>query len=428
MTIGGLHATRPGDFGSFARRLLRPATLFALRGANMFAKFLLTLYTARYLGLAELGIYGLLTAAAQMGPPVLGLGTIDWSMRKIVTLSSSDALRMIATRATLPVMMHAVLQPAAWLLNLALGTPVPWDLVVVIGLVLLLDNVTSDVQDLLIARGHAQFAYVLFFLRAGLWPFVVIALGWRYPQLRSLECILFGWLGGLIVVFATLACCVLMHGRWRHLRFQAQWLRQAISEGRPFYLKDLSASASQYLDRFLISLFLGLELTGVYTLFWSVTNVVHNLATFGIVQAQISKLIAAVAGHDLSQFRLLERRLQYETLAWSAALACAVSAAMPLLFRMIDRPLVHDNFAVYWVVLAATLMRIGADGYGFVLLALRMDVAIAVIGVCGALLSAALNLALVPTFGLLGASLAYFGTGAALLAARFTVSHREPRA
>ena len=38
------------------KRLAQPLVLMALRMANTASKFLLTLYTARYLGLADLGL------------------------------------------------------------------------------------------------------------------------------------------------------------------------------------------------------------------------------------------------------------------------------------------------------------------------------------------------------------------------------------
>ena len=42
------------------RGLARPLLLMAFRIGNIAAKFLLALYTARYLGLVDLGIYGLI--------------------------------------------------------------------------------------------------------------------------------------------------------------------------------------------------------------------------------------------------------------------------------------------------------------------------------------------------------------------------------
>jgi O-antigen/teichoic acid export membrane protein len=81
---------------------------------------------------------------------------------------------------------------------------------------------------------------------------------------------------------------------------------------------------------------------------------------------------------------------------------------------------------VFWLILAATVLRIGADSYGFVLLALHRDTAIAVIAVAGVILSAVLNLVLVPAFGLYGAAYAFVLTALGLALTRFWITRAWP--
>jgi O-antigen/teichoic acid export membrane protein len=399
-----------------------PLILMTLRVANTAAKFLLALYTARYLGLADLGVYGLLVGGTILTPALLGLGTSDWVVRQIVTMPHAQALAAITTRLALPVAMHAIAQPALWLVNAALGAPVSWTLMGLCGLILLMEHVANDANDLLIARGRALFANVLMFVRAGSWPLVVIAWGTLSPAARTLDFLLLGWIGGLTLLWLTLAVQVATGQRWRHLRLRWRWLLSGIPASLPFYIKDLTAAASLHLDRFLISLFLGLELTGIYTLFWSITNVVHNLAVYSVVHPQIPTLIAARERADDAAFQLAERRVLIDALSWTAALATGAALFVPILLPLLGRPALQENILVYFLILVATLMRIGADSYGFLLLALHRDNAIAVISVAGAMASAALNVALIPTLGLAGAALAYLLTGVGLLVVRFWVA------
>jgi O-antigen/teichoic acid export membrane protein len=399
-----------------------PLILIMLRMGNTAAKFLLALYTARYLGLADLGIYGLLVGGTVLAPAVLGLGTSDWVLRQIVTMPRAEALASMTTRLALPVAMHAIAQPLLWLANAALGAPVPWALVWPCGIILFLEHVATDASDLLIARGRALLANVLMFVRSGLWPLAVILWGALDPTARTLNCLLIGWICGLLVLWLTLAVHVARGNRWRHLGLRWRWLLSGVPASIPFYIKDLTAAASLHLDRFLISLFLGLELTGVYTLFWSISNVVHNLAVYGVVQPQIPTLIAAHSRADSAAFHSAERRVRIEASCWTVALAVGAAVVVPMLLPLLDRPALQANLAIFWLILLATLMRIGADSYGFLLLALHRDHAIALISVGGAITSAALNVVLIPLFGLSGAAVAYLLTGGALLAARFWVA------
>ena len=91
----------------------------------------------------------------------------------------------------------------------------------------------------------------------------------------------------------------------------------------------------------------------------------------------------------------------------------------------LNQPLVKDYLPIFWIILFATLLRLAADAYGFALLALHRDRAIAGIAVAGAAISAVLNLILTPLAGLWGASAAYVLTSGSLFAARFWLSRPE---
>ena len=405
-----------------ARRLAQPLVLMALRIANTAAKFLLALYTARYLGLAELGVYGLLVGATTLIPAVLGLGTTDWVMRHLVTMPRDEAIASIATRLALPTLLHVVGQPLIWLGNYLLGGPVPWPLLIICGLVLFLEHIASDTNDLLVGRGRIMLANILFFMRAGLWPPVVIVWGLIDPSARTLECLLLGWLGGLVLVWITLAAHLFSQKRWRAVGMRLPWIASGVRASVPFYIKDLTGAASLYLDRFVLSLFLGLELTGVYTLFWSVANVLHNLTVFSVIQPKLPNLIESGQQADPAAFRALERKIQIEAGTWIVVLAAGASVALFVLLPFLQRPTLYDHLAIFWIVLAATALRAAADGYGFVLLALHRDTAIAVISVAGAVASIAFNVALIPLLGIAGAALAYLLTSGGLLAVRYRVT------
>ena len=402
-------------------RLIQQATLLALRGITTVSKFGLAIYTARYLGLAELGIYGLIVGASTIVPACFGFGVTDLIRRQIANMRLAEAMPYMTTRLSLSLAMHLVVQPLAWILNFALGAPIPWTMLLPIGLILLLEHLALDAQDIMAVRGHVRLANLILFINAGSWPPFVIAWGLLDPAARTLDNLLYGWLSALVVAWIVILLQLLPEQRWRLLGLRPQWPIKAIRASAPFYVKDITGVAGVFLDRFLVSLFLGLEMTGVYTFFWAVANVASSL--IGVVlQTHIVALMQA--GED--RFAGVLRRLQIDVLGWSAVLAVGAVAAMPLLLPFLGRPLLQDYLPVFWIIMLATLLRIGADSYGFVLLALHRDRAIAVISIAGAIASAGLNLVLVPLLGLYGAALAYVLTSAGLLVARVCVS-RAPR-
>ncbi len=339
------HRARAAVSSVRARRLLSQLTLLVMRAGGTPAKFLLAIYTARYLSLSDLGIYGLLVGATTIVPAVLGLGMTDWVMRKIVDLPRTQALPLIASRLSLTLVMYLVLLPVALAVDVLLGAPLPVPIAILCGAILMLENLGAQATDMLITRRRIFLAYWLTFLRTGFWPIPVMAIGLLYPETRTLEALLLGWLAMLGVTWLILLGLVVPEGRWRHLRPQKDFLSQELHGSLTLYVKDVSVSVSAFLDRFLISAFLGLEMTGVYTLFWSIANVMHSLAVYGVMQAQLPHLIASGQNPDQSEFRTLERRLQIEMGSWMLVIALGVAIATPLFLPFLNQPLVEDQSA-----------------------------------------------------------------------------------
>jgi O-antigen/teichoic acid export membrane protein len=195
------------------RRLLTQFLLLANRAAITAAKFLLAVYTARYLGLADLGIYGLLVAGTTIVPAIAGFGMTDWIVRRIVDLPSAQATPLMVSRSSLTICVHLVVQPLLLLADFLLGEPVPLRLAALGGLILMLDNLNSEATDMLVARRHILLANALTFLRAGLWPLLVIAVGLVFPQTRTLEALLVGWAAMLVFSSAILLGLLMRGGR-----------------------------------------------------------------------------------------------------------------------------------------------------------------------------------------------------------------------
>src|SRR3984957_19891155 len=79
------------------RRLLTQFLLLANRAVITAAKFLLAVYTARYLGLADLGIYGLLVGGTTIVPAIAGVGMTDWIIRRHDDLPTPQAPQLMDT-------------------------------------------------------------------------------------------------------------------------------------------------------------------------------------------------------------------------------------------------------------------------------------------------------------------------------------------
>jgi len=409
------HAIAGGITLPFARIYAR-LVLFGLRGISTIAKFALALYVTRYLGLADLGIYGLVLAACAWSPALLGFGLTEWVARQIVLDGHVAALRKITARLSISTVAHLVFQPIFWAANFAIGAPVPMAWAWLIAPIVLLEHLFTDVHDLLTARGRVGFATALQFIRAGLWPFVVVAVGLLFPETRTLDAIFFAWLLALALASTVFFSWLAAQGagpllQWSDVSRQIASSRASVS----LYLRNIASNTSLFLDRYLISLTLGLELTGVYVFFWSVANVVHGMINSIVIQPQAPRLIGSAARSDMAGFRDFERRLRWEASAWTIVMSLGVFGTILVLLPFLQRPLLDIYLPVFALLMVANWARIAADKFGYVLLALHRDRAILFASAVGAIMSAALNLILVPHFGLWGAGSAFLLTSVTVL-------------
>jgi O-antigen/teichoic acid export membrane protein len=406
-------------------KIFRQLVLLVSRGTGTAVKFALSLYIVRYLGLHDLGFYGLLMGAATAMSALFGLGLTAWIMRHLVDLPPSEAIAGMFTRLSLTLIIQAVVQPAIWIIDVVLGEPIPLRWAPLIAGILLLESLATEICHMLTAQRRVRLAETLLFIRTGLWPVPVMVCGLFVPASRTIEVLMLGWLLGLGLTWLIIAAHLLPRQRWRHLQWRWRWLLEGVRESVPLYIHDLNLALSLYLDRFLISLFLGLELTGVYTFFWSVANMVHSLTIYGMLTPQIATLLDA-GKRGGAEFARIVRRLQIETLSWATLLAAGAMAAVIVMLPFLNRPLLGQNLSLFWIIMAATLLRIGADGYSYLLYSLKRDDATAATSVAGTVMSAALNLILLPMMSVRGAAVAFLLTAAAQFGMRYHLSRSAP--
>lgn len=392
-----------------------------MRGASAAGKFALSLYLIAYVGLAELGIYGLLVAAATAVPAVLGFGLSDWTTRQCIGLPTGQAVSLAGTRLGFTVVVHCIVQPVFWLANAYLGSPIPSHFAILVAPILLLEHLGLDAHGPLIARHRVMLSSVALFLRSGAWPLAIIGIGWVYPPARSLDWVLAAWLAGLVLMMFVLSG-LLLGRRWRQLRLRADWLRDALRRSWPFYLSDIGAVTSLYADRFIISFFAGLELTGIYVFFWSAANVVHSVTVYGAFHPRVPALVAAANDGDMATLRKRLFQFQGVILAWALLLFALLWIGVQLFLHMGVRPQLDGHLVLFALIILSVLLRIVADTYHFVLYALCRDRTIAGVNLALAAGSALLNATLVAAAGLMGAAVAAILTALGLLAVRRRLS------
>ena len=302
--------------------VMRPAVAgtgaaLVLRALTLASRFLLSLLLARMLSPAEMGQYGLLTAALAFALLAVGLEFYSYTLRELVPATPERRARIIADQMVLGtaalvsvgIVVAGAVAASSFPVRLA-----PWFI-----LILVTEHVSLEATRILIVTWRPVRAYIGVFLRGGIWVYAIAVLMYAAPSTQTLETVLVWWaLGGVLsIAFSAFSLSELP---WRELsgyRPDIKNIREGLRTARPFMLTAAGALVISYVDRFVIDAYVGREALGIYT-FYS-TILIGLLSLGGSVSHQfLPKVIAGyAAGPDAYRTAL-------RSFLWSMlALVCA---------------------------------------------------------------------------------------------------------
>lgn len=393
-----------------------------MRAVTLVVRFALTIFIAQMMGLHDLGIYGLILGAVALAPMLLGLGLNGPLARRLVDLDFADALPEISTQFAFTALTYCLVLPVALWINAA-SDFLPWLLALLFGLIVSFEHLSQNIHNQLISRRRATLAATLLFLRGGAWPALFMCAAFMFPNLRSIQSLLFFWFAGLVAPYLILIGYLATNGRWRYLKIlRTTWLREHLPKASRFYLQDIAYGGYQFVDRFIVAQFLGLEATGIYTFFWSIANAVYSLINHGITAPYFPILTGAAARGEAKEFRRAAGRLQWDTWWWSVSISICLFAAMPSLLANLHRTQLTPKIWVFWLIMPAIVLRMLSENYSLVLYAANRDWPMTWATLAGLALATIFTALMAPFFGLAGVSFACLGTSVVLLYVRFQLT------
>ncbi|HEX2859056.1 MAG TPA: oligosaccharide flippase family protein [Alphaproteobacteria bacterium] len=377
--------------------------IIASRMVNLAGKFALSFFIARYLGLAELGLYGLVLGIVTVFPAIAGFGLSSLLAREAVTQKPAQFTAVMAQLLKAQSLLYAALLPLALLIGWLTGQP---HLAILTLALAYAEQLNNAIFDFLIARHQPLLANVLTTLRGGLWAFAFMLLAFLHPQAATLDTVLWIWLAGVtlaIIAFTAKA----KSWPWAQALGQKFSLKTYIEHIRRagwLYVGSIATLLGQNIDRYIVTLFLGLEATGVYVLFWSIGNALYNLTVSGVLQLARPHLIQA--RQKAKHYAVVYRQTAGRTLVSVLATQLPVALVFPLALPWLQRPLVEFYLPALWLVQVGMALRTGLEFFATGYYAHQRDAHIAQLNLLLLGLTVACNFALLPFLGLYGAAAA----------------------
>jgi len=398
-----------------AKKLSVPVNL-ALRGLALASRFSLSFYIVKFLGLDAAGVYGLTLGIISSAPAILGWGLNYFVSRDIIGTSQESAGIEVRNRLIVTTLTLAVATALCMLCAVAAGYPISVLFILVV-VIVWMETYACDVHASLISLEKPVLANVLFFIRSSFWIPLIIAAGIFFPQTRTLEFMYWAWAVSYFLMASVF---------WRAVRdwpiaaivrapIPIEWLTRRLKSSWPIYISDLSNVGFVYIDRYLVSFYLGLTLTGVYTFYWSLTNAVQTLLLTAVVQVSFPKLFKAHSQNEMGRWREVMRRQFLKVAVLSVVFGAGMLFASEILFHIMGMSELGEHRAVFILLLLAAITRSCCDLLSVGLTSLRKDRYFVFLKLFSVFTSVVMVTALVPFFGLVGAGIGALITAIAVM-------------
>lgn len=391
---------------------------FLLRLASLAGKFGLSLYIVRYLSFDDLGLYGLVFSASMIAVVFCG-GRIDHDLaRRIVDMPAKETHALLRDQTFFFLLNYAFILPLVFVLHHFRSESLAF--LILAYLICCLESYANLLFVITTYLGRPILANVAFFIRAGLWSLLVIAIGLVLPPTRTLWVVLAFWVAGASASIAL----NLLHldvVRWPGLRAVAvDWarIRGALRRSFPIWIGSIGLTGGSYLDRFVLGAFLDLKAVGLATFYTSFTAAIVTLVSSGVLSVAAPKLVGSASRADVGGYNREFRRAGLTVAALGGALCLLVWIAVDRFAALLQVREIEGSMLALGLLMVATLVRLVAETGFQGLYSRRKDKAIWVGNIAFLVASLLLNLLLVPFLGLTGLGVASVLANLLLLALR----------
>jgi O-antigen/teichoic acid export membrane protein len=344
-----------------------------LRLVSIVAKFGLTIYLARYLSTADLGVYGLVTATTAIGMQLVGLEYHHFATREVVRatherrgLVVSSQLRVYGASYAVAACALALAGGLGWIS----GSTALW-----LGALIMGNHLGQEAHRLLVALSRPREAYWVLAIGQGLWVFPAVVMGLLWPSLRSLPIVLGCWTAFVLIGLGVGLLLLRREGLPRRSRSAAvsSIIRQGLPVGALFLISSVSFQLVDYSGRYFLSGYREAAQVGVYTLFSSIASALRDLLFAALITVVSPQMVAAAKAGDYALLRRLGAGLQKRCTGWTAALIPPFVVLGYAASRLSGRAEIGRGFKAYLLLLAATLVTNYSMGAHYTLYALRAD-------------------------------------------------------
>jgi O-antigen/teichoic acid export membrane protein len=384
----------------FSSRAGQSLFLMGIRSISLVTKFAATLFIAKFLNLEALGVFGLVTAATMTVPTITGFSLMYSLSRKAVTQETEEIERNLRNYLHYTMAIYGIIFIVG---ALVLSTSDTFILAAVIGVLILFEHLNQDFYTFFLNQSRPIVANIFHAMRSSLWMIVFMVMAYIWPSMRTIEVLLGFWLAGCGA--AALSSLIVLKA-WRWFRGSHdpffKWVRREFRDAHVLYWNALMFTGYLYVDRYVIGITLGLELTGVYVFFWQISSALLNLLNTGVIQVMRPTFVASYRNGD-DRYSSIYNACRRNTLLWSLLLSVVSGVVIYYLLPYLEKPLISSWLPLLPVMLVGLLFVAQHQVQGLVFYSQHQEIMTLRIDMVLMPIMLTLYFILIPLFGLWGA-------------------------
>jgi O-antigen/teichoic acid export membrane protein len=391
---------------------LQKLIAIALRGGGILGKFLLTFLLTKKISLEFQGEFSLMNANIALLVIFIGFDFYIYSNRLIVK-DKSSLIFIFKNSLVFYLCSYLILIPICYLL-LKIGL-VPKEVLIIFFILSVLEHLGQELFRIYIAIEKVVFANILFFLRSGVWSWIVVVyLYFDQTSIATLSSIFSLWI--ISTLAAIIIGIIFLPGirEFKNIKIDGDWIKKGLRVGASVFLATILLKAIEYSDRYLIDYFLGKKELGIYAFYFQLANIINVLVFTLYISFIYPKILRSVYDRNKVSVRTNKLEIYKNTLLIVFAMLIAFIIGIPFVLEAMNKQPLETNKSIFYILLLGAVFFNFSFGSHYVLIAEEKEKLIIKTTLIAFVINISLNLILIPTIGIYGASIALAASSFAL--------------
>ena len=371
-----------------------------IRGSATIIKLAFTLFLGSIFTESEFGLYSLIISSIYISLILIGFDVYLDCNRKIIQKEEPKEQAFILNNQL------ASYIPFYFLFSIVIffipERIIPKEFIFLFFSVSIIEHLNSEIFRLLLALRKTVIANLLFFIRNGLWPLVILVLYYFNFQF-NISILLSYWLYASIL--ALIIGLIFLRKKYKLdlSLIDKKTIIASYKYAFIFFIGTIAYKIVEFSDRYFIDYYLDKESVGVYSLYSQFGSVLNTIIFTIVISIGYPKLLKAIYSNNLKQIIKERNNMLMEIVIISILTLLGGYLLLDTLLVIIDKPLYFKfNYLFYLVIISNIIFNLSYV-YHFIMIGYKKDFKITILTLIGAAINIILNIILIQKHGIIGA-------------------------